>query len=431
MRISVLFLSVFLCFCCKGVFAQETVEPSIAQCEEMLLKAETTPDPNVYTVCSFDNEVRAWNTWAPFASSRDLKIALYELCRRYPGHVYHDIYCNKSAQLGYPPALMEMGFIKLKSNNVSEAQQYFTQALKTGQLTTDDNARISTALGLLYTNENTPHYQPEVGLALLSTASQARSAEANNVLGYYYYAAKHGLKQNLKESLVSFWRAALLGCPAAEENIGVFHLAQKGKISKNDAINYMEPQSATCEPASKKEAPGVVLRPDCPCSEILSKEKSFKSKKYLYITYYPEETEALLRDLQGKEHKVKVGSFLPDGSYVSEIHPRALALQLDNARTLINRYHIGECVTYCLQNKQVVSKEVYINPYRFRFTPQECADITYYAERLVDTSLPYTGKKECAPPDPKKTIQLDEATQLLLGGLPMSDSNTETDLVRP
>ncbi len=431
MRYSFLFMSAILCFLGHVSWAQDVSEPSISQCEEMLVRAETEADETVYDICGFGNEVRAWNTWAPFASSRHLKKSLFELCRRYPNHVYHDIYCDKAAQLGYAPALMEMGFLALKSDDVSKAQQYFSEALKTGQLNPEDSARISLALGKLYTTENGSHYQPEVGLALLSVAAQARSAEANNILGYYYFSGRHGLKQNLQESLFSFWRAILLGCPAAEENLGAFHLARKKQVSEMDALSYIAPQAFTCEPAVKKAMPGATMRPDCPCDEIRQKDATFKSKKYLYITYNPEETSALVRDLQGKEYVVKIGTFLPDGSFVSEIHPRALALQLDNSRTLINRYHSGECVPYCLQPPKIAPKQVYISSYRLRFTPQECADITYYADKLVDTSLPYTGKEECAPPDPKKTIELDEVSQLLLGGLPASISEKGNNLKVP
>lgn len=417
MRYGLLFLSAALCCWIGGAAAQEKNTPDIAQCEEMLVRAETEPDATVYDSCGFNDELRAWNTWAPFASSRQLKIALFELCHRYPEHTYHELYCDKSAQLDYAPALMEMGFIKLKADDVPAAQQYFTRALKTGNLTAEDSGRISAALGLLYTTENSPYYQPEVGLALLSTAATARSAEANNALGYYYFAGKHGLKQNMQEALTSFWRAILLGCPAAEENLGAFHLARQNKVTEADALNYIRPQALTCQPAAKKAVPAPTFRPNCPCDEIRRQDSVFKSKKYLYITYLPEEVGAVVRDLQGKEYPVKVGTFLPDGSFVSEIHPRALALQRDNTRILLNRYHTGECVTYCLQPQKITPPSVHIMPYRLQFTPQECADITYYAEHLVDTSLPYTGKEECAPPDPQKTIELDEATQLLLGGL--------------
>ncbi len=401
----------------------EVREPSPAACEKMLIQAELKPDASVYEACRFDDEVRAWNTWAPFASSKKLKRALYEFCWRYPEHPYRNLYCEKSAHLRYPPAMVEMGMIRLRENNLEEAQRYFSEALKTGELSAEETNTISEQLGLLYTTEDGAAYQPEVGLALLSKAALNRSAVANNALGYYYFAGKHGLAQNLQEALICFWRAILLGCPAAEENLGAFHLARQKKVSDWDVLKFMEPQVMSCEPAPKGGAPTTTLRPNCPCADIRKQDAKFRAKKYLYVSYDPE-PKAVLRDLKGAEHSVKVGSFLPDGSFVSEIRPRAMAIQKDNERILINRYHTGSCVTYCLSDdSKAAPKSVYINPYRLSFSPQECSDIMYYAKALVDTSLPFTGKEECKPADKRKTIEVDEAAALLLGGVPSKDDS--------
>ena len=54
-------------------------------------------------------------------------------------------------------------------------------------------------------------------------------------------------------------------------------------------------------------------------------------------------------------------------------------------------------------------KVLEVEPYHFTFTPSECSDLLYYAERLVDTSLPFTGKKECG-----FSGEMDETTKLLM-----------------
>ena len=101
-----------------------------------------------------------------------------------------------------------------------------------------------------------------------------------------------GAQQNAAEAFKYYWRAILLGCPAAEENLGFFLLAKNNKIDIKTLIQELKSRTYSCDPV-----PETSLA-------------------------YP--------------------------------------------------------------------------PYHLTYTPQQCADINYYAQRLVDTSLPFKGKEECA-----------------------------------
>lgn len=385
-------------------------------CKILLVKAEEVPDDKVYTDCGFDDEGKAWNTWAPYVSSRKMKRALFELCRRYPNHEYGALYCQKAIDLNYGPALAYQGFTRLKTGDVDEALALFTEALKTGDLDAAETTRITETLGLLYVREGSAHYNPKAGAALLSKASGERSAVANNALGYLYFSGKADLKPDMKEAFTCFWRAILIGCPAAEENLGVFHLVRQKKISWTDAIKYMSPQAFTCTPAAKPEATAPkVQKMDCPCDDVLNREAFFQSQPYLYVGW-TDDGKAVLQDKSGKKITVQKGSPVSENTFVAEVRPRAVILLQNASRIILNRYHEGACVDYCLNQQKNPPKPqaVVIKPYRLTFTPRECADLTYYASYLVDTSLPYVGREECRKYE-RTEPELDEATRLLLG----------------
>lgn len=424
MRYLLFFLGLVVIFS-QPVFAAESLESfSDEKCRIMLRESEDILNEGVYTDCGFDDEVRAWNTWAPYASAHKMKRALYELCRRYPNHEYGPLYCQKAIDLNYGPALAYQGFLQLKNGDIDNALTSFTNALKTGDLTSREITQITETLGLLYIKEGTPYYNPHAGAALLSKASGERSAVANNALGYLYFTGKADLNPDMKEAFTCFWRAILLGCPAAEENLGVFHLVRQNKISFVDAVNYMAPQAFTCEPTPKAGAvPQKVQKMDCPCEDILQKESFFQSQPYLYVNW-TDDGKAVLRDKAGKEITVQTGSPVGEDMFVSEIRPRAVILLQSGSRIILNRYHEGECVNYCLEQKKNPPEPmpVTIKPYRLSFTPKECSDLMYYASYLVDTSLPYIGREECQKYEKKDPV-LDEATRLLLD----IDSGSESE----
>lgn len=376
-------------------------------CEVLLKEAETTPNPTVYTDCQFDDEIKAWNTWAPFVASNNMKRGIFELCKRYPLSLYGPLYCDKAIELNFGPAFVWRANRHLKEGNVKDALDHFTRALKTDDLSDNEILKITEKLGILYLNEK-DYYNPRSGIALLSKAANNGSPVANNILGYLTYSGKNDVKKDHKKSLEYLWRAILYGCPAAEENLGAYHLARQKKITENDAAYYMSLQSFTCEPFDKnsvQDSPVI----NCDCKEIRTQEKYYQSAPYLYLDLL-DKNEVLIQDKQGNKYTVSVGDKLPNGALVQEIKPTLITAKGATDKIFLNRYHTGFCVDQCLKYEptEPARKPVNIRPYHLTFTKRECADIMYYAKRLIDTSKPFIGKEECLGPE------MDETTKLLL-----------------
>lgn len=376
-------------------------------CEKLLMMAETQPDSDIYTACSFDDEIKAWNTWAPFVASHDMKRGIFELCKRYPYHQYGPLYCDKAEQLEFGPALAFKGMRYLKEGKINESLDYFNRALKTSDLSEGEILKITEDLGVLYLTEGS-YYNPKSGIALLAKAANDGSPLANNALGYLTYSGKHGVKKDHQKSLEYLWRAILYACPAAEENLGAYHLARQKKIKVSDARYYMSLQSFTCEPFDKNtEASTPVL--NCNCSEILEQERYYQSAPYLYVDLLSQ-TEALIQDKQGNKYTISVGDKLPNGALVQEIRPTLITAKGQSDKIFLNRYHTSSCVEQCLkyETTETKRKPVNIKPYHLSFSKKECSDILYYAKRLIDTKKPFVGKEECLG------TEMDETTKMLL-----------------
>ena len=394
---------------CFGLIGSTAVAAPLSDgaCEQLLLASEEQADAKIYEDCDFGNEVKAWEYWAPFVSAHNMKRAIFELCKRYPDHPYGPLYCDKALQLNFGPALVERGIKSLKNGQTTEALSYFNQALKTNDLSDSEIKSLTETLGIIYLTPDTPEYNPQSGLALLTKASRERSAVANNALGYLIYSGRSGVKANDPKALEYLWRAALLGCPAAEENLGAFHLARQEKISRDDAVYYMSLQAFTCEPFDKNISVDLSVS-GCPCPDILEKETFLQSQPYLYLNL--QDGKALIKDKDGNKQLISQGDFLSNNTIVQEIKGNLITLKQGDKKVFINRYHVGRCVDACLKQAQQPQQRqpVGIRPYHFSFTQQECADILYYANKLVDTNSDYVGKKECLGPE------MDETTKLLL-----------------
>lgn len=402
------FLGILLC--AVPAFAETDQEA----CERLLTAAEevsadiSTHSTDVYTTCGFDNETRAWNTWAPFAAAHNMKRAMFELCTRYPSHQYGLLYCQKAAELNYGPALLYFGDINFRNNNEAQALSYYARAISAGDLSADQICDVHEKTGLLYLREDSPVFNSSAGIALLFKAAKENSPVAANALAYLIYGGKYGLAQSSSRTLEFLWRAILLGCPAAEENLGAFHLARQGKITADDALYYMSLQAFTCTPAEKTQSESPAA--GCNCAQVFEQESLFAAQPYRY-TEMTSDNRAVLESKSGDSRAYALGDVLDDGSVVREIRPAMVALTRAGKRILINKYQKSDCLDKCQLAKSVVQRKppVAIRPYHLTFTKQECADIQYYAEKLVDTTGPYTGKKECGRPE------LDDTAKALLG----------------
>ena len=377
-------------------------------CEQLLLQAEEKPDPVLYEDCGFGDETRAWDQGAPFVTAHEMRRGIYELCRRYPGHPYGALYCDKAVKMNFGPALLKRGKEKLRADNTKEAIHYFTEAVKSGDLNQKEIQEITETLGVLYLKRG-PEYAPNSGVALLTKAAANRSAVANNALAYLSYSGDHHIRKDYKKALLFLWKSILLGCPAAEENLGAYHLARQGKITEDDAGYYMSLQAYTCEPFDKNITDNAPI--GCDCKEIQEKEKYFQSQPYLYLDLQQDGV-VVLKNHAGETFALKKGEFLPDETIIQEISPTLVTFMKNGKKSFANRYHIGRCVNYCLTYGTTPQrrKPVVIRPYHLTFSKQECSNIEYYASKLVDVTLPYVGKKEC------RSTGMDEATRLLLKG---------------
>ena len=403
------YLITILCLGFWGLSA--SAEPlSIAACEKLLMAAEEKPDSAIYDDCGFGNENRAWNEWAPWAAAHDMKRALFELCRRYPNHTYGPLYCDKAIKLNFGPALAYLGEQSLNAGKNKEALDYFNRAVKSGDLTENERVTIMEKLGTLYLTKNSEEYSPDAGIALLTRAANKGSAMANNALAYLVYSGEHRVKKDPKKALSFLWKSILLGCQAAEENLGAFHLARKRRIPEDEAVYYMSLQAFTCEPFDKNSFEDPIS--ECDCNKILERDAFFKKQPYLYLDLQ-DNGKITLQTTAGDILVVEKTDILPDSVVIQEVKPTLLTLIQNGKKILINRYHTGQCVTQCLKyaKNPPRRKPIVMRPYHLTFTEQECATIDYYAKKLIDTNLPYVGKKEC-----HNNTEMDETTKLLLRG---------------
>ncbi len=368
----------------------------LAECEDKITRAETAGETSVYDECGFNDIETAWNKWAGWVSQKQYKRALYELCVRYPDHPYSDLYCEKSANLGYGPAIAEQGHRLMAQNFSKLAVEHYTRALQTRSLSDEQEGKVAEQLGLYHLDELGGAYAPAKGIAFLDEASKKRSAAANNMLGYLSYSGEFGVRKSEKESFKYIWRAILLGCPAAEENLGLFHLGKSKKLTYQTVVKYMRASAFSCQPTSPVNTQSLVKPAGCVCEEAFEIQERHKNKPY-YLTAVMGDT-ASLRDTSGATHSVQLKQKLSDGYFVTDIRPTAVILEKAGVRMVLNLVRNMDCLDFCEKMRLTdgTVEDVKIKPYRLSFTPQECQHLMHYAPLLVDVSKPYVGKTECA-----------------------------------
>lgn len=395
------------------VFAQPVVT---VPCEDILLKLETgeLSDRTFYDKCGFNDETVVWNKWAGYISEKQMKKALFEICERFPLHTYHELYCQKSAQLGYGPAIAKLGEFSFKKNDIDKGMKYFIHALETKELSEEQEGKVLEILGIYYfTNKD------EKTRLYLAKAALKRSALANNIIGYIIFSESDQNERDQRETFEHLWRAILLGCPSAEENLGLFQLNRLQKITKDLAVKQMSKNIYSCTPVVETPENKAVSKEmfSCRCKTALENEERFASKPYLLMKITGKT--ALLKMKNGKEFSVSEKENLPDGSRVAEIRKTALILNYPKEqRVVLNLYTPDKCVQFCIDSQitenfspQGMQKKieggvgVKIEPYHLSFNKQECETIDYYAPLLVDINQAYVGKNECAAfngkvPDP-------------------------------
>lgn len=408
--------SVLFCFSLVfPYFVQAQNYDETDACYEAVLRAEQQRDFQIYTQCGFDDANRALIRWSSWVVQNNAYQAMYELCVRYPNTQEGVKLCQTSAMAGNGPALLLQANQFYDQKKYIQALQSYTQALKSPLLTEEEKGQVSEKIGILYLDKSSPYYNPQKGWPLIERATQQRSALANNIVGVYSMLGLEEQKINLEKAFEHLWRSVLLGCPNAEENLGLFYLLHEKKITPNDLKDLVGDKILTCQNDIVSDATTLsgkkFIQTDCDCGKTMMMESLIANQPYRLILVDQDNGVAVLKDSNNRQFSVSLNKTLPDGYSVAEIRKTAVVLMKNKMRQTLNLAPDEGCVEYCSnkQGKAQKSDKPDVKPYRLTFTPSECSSILYYAERLVDTNLPFVGKQECG-----FSNDLDTATQLLL-----------------
>ncbi len=376
-------------------------------CEEIIQKLETgeLQDRIYYDKCGFSNEDLVWTKWAGYVSEKKMRRGIFEICIRYPDHTYHQLYCDKAIQLEYPPALIYAGEQSINNNDFQTGYNYLTRALSTNTLSNQEEGKILEILGSYYLKTG-----DQKASVYLERAAQKESALANNLIGINYYIQRDNNLANEQILLEYFWRAILLGCKKAEENVGLYQLQKQGKITPERALSEMKKNMFSCDATIlKKENKASSNLYNCRCKFSLDLYQKRKEKEY--ILKRTEAKMAVLEDKNGITLSTTEGAVLPNKARVAEVRRTAVILTYPSGeREILNLYKKDECVDFCklhgirenLSPEEMhlridgVKDTVKIKPYHLTFTPQECAFVEHYAKMLYPKKENYVGKEECA-----------------------------------
>ena len=227
------FLFLFLMFGSVTGYARILNEDEQVACEKLLKLAESKQIDSVYDICGFNDEESAWYQWAPKMSEEENKKALYELCRRHPAHDYAQLYCQKSADLGYIPAFYWLAKKAQGKGEINLYQTYLEQIVEQNDIKNKirlvDQSDFVTRqayeeLAEIYL-KGSNNKDKEKGLSYLQIAADKGSPVAAHTLGVLLYWNPDPEQQAFSQKYL--WKAILLGCPAAEENLGLMNLLEQ------------------------------------------------------------------------------------------------------------------------------------------------------------------------------------------------------------
>lgn len=395
---------------CLLAFSAQAEKLTVSVCKQKVLEAEQKADPTIYEKCGFGNRRRAFNTWAEFVYQNRAKTALYEICRRYYDVPNVEYYCLKSAELRHLPAIIWMGDFYFKKGMYEKAVEFYTIAESQPQFKNmDEKGRLQENLGLLYLEPTFSLYDPKKAISFLKKASENRRPLSNNILAVLSANEEFDQIKEDKQILIYLWRAILLNCPTAQVNLGLYQLGLQGKLSWPLVLEKMKGGMYSCQLTTQladfeKFNQTYQNEQECNCNNVIAQEEKYHSKPYLVMKITDNAGEATLKSKDGQEFTVKKGDPLPGDLQVYEIHKTAVILFKGNKeRIILYLYERDKCYDICepiisgvRSGEGIPENKLTIKPYLITFTPQECEDILYYAEKLVDTKRDYFGKKECA-----------------------------------
>ncbi len=398
-KIAVVFVLIMLA--CANVSAKALSADEKKACEKLLVAANEKQMDWVYETCGFDDEDLAWFEWAPMMSLAENKKALFELCRRHPTHDYAPLYCQKSADLGYAPAYYQMAKNAYLNDENGLYETYLKRVIELNSLEnkkrlldeSDYTARQAYEdLAKLYL-KSADVQKREEGLTYLQIAADAGSAEAAHSLGILLFPNPAQDQQALSEKYL--WKAILMGCPAAEESLGLMNYQRQGRLMPKDVKEELDTRLYTCVPSkSTKSTKPILTVDDCNCTQVMSWYESQGNKPFVIDKI--DNGTALLKDSDGREYQVQKGDKVGDGFVVLEVRPTAVIIRRVNERhVLLYRDDIA-CVELCV-NPTIIPKRYVkdLPPYQLTFTDEECSKLAQGIEDLTNPLAPFRGLPEC------------------------------------
>ncbi len=376
------------------------------KCKTLIGLAETKEMSWIYEACGFDDESDAWKNWASFVSQKGYKKAIYQLCQRYPTHEFGALYCQKSAELGYIPALYVVAHQKKQSENYPAYVGKLEKIVGLNDLSGKNFIRteeeetvlkVLKELGLIYFRGKYVEQDFSRAYGYLDVATNLGSPEAAHALSIILF--KEGGQDLLALSEKYCWKAVAQGCPAAEEIIGLLDLLKSGRMKKNDVMEQMDARLDSCKALSveKEEKTEGAF---CDCPSVLSWYKTQVLKPYIITEIDKNKKEATLRNLSGEEETVSLMNLTSSGYLVQEIRPTAVILLKSAERyVLLFQKQESECIDIC-QNQDPASiqslKSLQALPvYKVNFTSDMCEKLVNSVELLDDLSKPFRGMREC------------------------------------
>ena len=182
-----------LLFLWQGMaFANTELAPE-KRCEHLIGIAERKQMDWIYQKCGFDADEKAFDKWGAIVTEKKYKKAMYQLCRLNPNSSYSKLYCEKSAEEGYVPAIV----YKAQKEMEDEAPRVAFQTL----LGIDEVMPIVPKKG---------RYTPEEAAAL----------EAYEKLGFFYLQG-NTIEANIEKAYRFLKQAADGGRPVAAHTLGI------------------------------------------------------------------------------------------------------------------------------------------------------------------------------------------------------------------
>lgn len=406
----IVFLIVFLVLSAPIAWALMLQDNEKIACEKLLRLAEGKQIDKVYDMCSFNDEGVAWYQWAPQMSAEENKKALYELCRRHPTHQYAHLYCQKSADLGYLPALYWLAKEAEGKGDKELYQKYLEQIVEKNTLqgrrrliTTEDFIirQAHEDLSKIYLELKNDEIRAK-GIRYLQMAADSGSPVAAHTLGVLLYWNPSRQQQNFSKRYL--WKAISLGCPAAEEDLGLMNYLEHRQIDPNDAKEAIESHLYTCQQSSSSSSTNwnqILKVEDCACKEVM--EWFSRQRRKPFMISYLFDGNAVLKDPEGREYSVTKGDKVGDGFVVEDVRSGVVIVRKTNERYVLYYRADAQCVELCA-NPNVIPKRLVkdIPPYELNFTDEECQNLARSIENLNNPLAAFRGLPECQLQDWEK-----------------------------